>query len=317
MTLELKGLHHVTAGTAEIRENKRFYTDTMGMRLVKRSVNQDDVSSYHLFYADKEGSPGSDLTFFDWTGMPPVRPGTRSISRTTLRVPDPSSLAWWQDYLREHGLDVGDVYDETGHPAFDFSDPEGMRLRLVADEAPTNVPWETSSVPLEHAIRGLGFIELTVPRLEPTAAVLTRVLYMAPVREYHLSHLDRPVTVFRMGGEGSHAEVHVIERTDVAPERLGGGGVHHVAFRTPNEESIIQWLSHLNEFRIPNSGLVDRFWFKSLYFREAAGILFEIATDTPGFAVDEDPEHLGESLVLPPFLEPRRASIEAGLIPID
>jgi glyoxalase family protein len=317
--LEFGGIHHLTAVSADIAGNHRFYTQVLGMRLVKRSVNQDDVSAYHLFYADAVGSPGTDLTFFDWP-MQRERRGTHSLSRTSLRVSGAASLAWWSERLAEHGVATAGVLERDGRLTVEFEDPEGQRLALVDDggsgDAP--VPWDASPVPAEHQVRGLGPIEMSVPVLGPTDTVLTRGLNMRPVREYALSGEPRgTVHVYEMGPGGPAAELHVAVQPDLPAARLGAGGVHHVAFRTPTEASYAEWLERLNELRLPNSGPVDRYYFRSLYFREPNGILFEIATDGPGFAVDEDPATLGETVVLPPFLEPRRASILAGLKPID
>ncbi len=314
----LTGLHHLTAVSADAPGNHRFYTQALGMRLVKRTVNQDDTSAYHLFYADGQASPGSDLTFFDW----PVgreRRGGNSVTRTGLRVSGAASLEWWAGRLREFGVQHGSVSERDGRAVLDFEDPEGQRLSLVDDGGAGEAhPWERSPVPPEHQIRGLGPVEMTVPDLRPTDAVLTGVMGMRRARTYtapdgsgHEAH------VYEMGeGGGPAAELHVAVRPDLAPARPGAGGVHHVAFRTPDEAQHRAWAERLASLRVPNSGPVDRYYFRSLYFREPNGVLFEIATDGPGFAVDEPLEALGERLALPPFLEPRRASIEAGLKPI-
>jgi glyoxalase family protein len=321
--MNLTGLHHLTAVSARIRDNYRFYTEVMGLRLVKRSVNQDDVRAYHLFYADAVGSPGTDLTFFDWD-MPPESRGTRSIARTGLRIKDGESLAWWHERLRVEGLQVAEPYTLDGRDTLDFEDPEGQRLRLVVDggRGDDPAPWDEGPVPKAHQIRGLGPVVLSVPDASDTERVLTRVMNLEHDRSYRAKGTvegapDAEYRVYRMAGEGPHAELHVAVEPELAPARLGAGGVHHVAFRTPNDEEYQGWIDRLARLRIPNSGPVDRFYFKSLYFREPAGILFEIATDGPGFAVDEEPEELGRSLALPPFLEPQRAKIEDGLEPLD
>jgi glyoxalase family protein len=315
MTPLLTGLHHLTAVSADAPCNLRFYTRTLGMRLVKRTVNQDDTSAYHLFYADGLASPGSDLTFFDW----PVgceRRGNNSVTRTGLRVPGAASLEWWAGRLREHGVPHGGVSERDGRAVLDFEDPEGQRLSLVDDGGTgEGHPWERSPVPPERQIRGLGPVEMTVPDLRPTHAVLTGVMGMRRARGYDSP--DGEVQVYEMGeGGGPAAELHVAVRPDLAPARPGAGGVHHVAFRTPDEAQYRAWAERLASLRVPNSGPVDRHYFRSLYFREPNGVLFEIATDGPGFAVDEPLESLGERLSLPPFLEPRRAGIEAGLKPL-
>jgi glyoxalase family protein len=315
--MELLGIHHLTAVSAQIRENHHFYTRTMGMRLVKRSVNQDDVSAYHLFYADAKGTPGSDLTFFDWP-VPRERRGTHAITRTSLRVAGREALEWWAAHLREQGVSAGELGERNGRLTLDLEDPEGQRLALVDDGgAGEAYPWERSPVPAAFQVRGLGPIWLSVPDLKPTDVILQRALFMRPVREYpHPENARHSVHVYEMGPGGPAAELHVAVQPDLSPAQPGAGGVHHVAFRIP-DDAYDAWAERLNSLRIPNSGKVDRYWFRSLYFREPNGILFEIATDGPGFAVDEDEATLGEKVVLAPFLEPQREAILANLKPID
>ncbi|MFZ5675320.1 MAG: ring-cleaving dioxygenase [Pseudomonadota bacterium] len=317
MAEQLGGIHHLTAITADAPGNLRFYTAVLGLRLVKKTVNQDDTSAYHLFYADGKASPGSDVTFFDW----PVgreRRGTHSIAHTGLRVASDASLGWWLKHLRAAGVATGEIAETAGHTALDFEDPEGQRLRLVVDkgEGESN-PWSGSPIPQEHQIRGLGPITLSVPDLKATAAVLTQVLNMKEVRTHPLANGKTATHVFAMGPGGPAAELHVAAEPHLPIAGQGAGGVHHVAFRTPSVGMLHQWTARLASFKIPSSGEVERYYFRSLYFREPNGILFEIATDGPGFAVDEPLESLGERLSLPPFLESRRAAIEAGLKPLQ
>lgn len=317
--MELTGIHHLTAISADVRENYRFYTGVLGMRLVKRSVNQDDVSAYHLFYADAVGSPGTDLTFFDWP-LARERRGTHSVVRSHLRVRGEDALEWWAQRLTDGGVANDGVVERDGRATLDFEDPEGQRLSLVDDGGAGDEPvaWEDGPVPPERQVRGLGPIVMSVPTLHPTDLVLTEVLGMRPVREFvDPGYGPGAVHVFEMGEGGPHAELHVAVQPDLTPARQGAGAVHHVAFRTPTDAEYHAWTARLNELQIPNSGEVDRYYFRSLYFREPNGVLFEIATDGPGFAVDEDPERLGERVALPPFLEPRRDSIVANLKPIE
>jgi glyoxalase family protein len=316
--MQLTGFHHLTAISARIADNKRFFTDVLGMRLVKRSVNQDDVSAYHLFYADGAGSPGTDITFFDWP-VPPERRGTHALVRTHLRVQGRASLSWWAERLGAHGVEHEGVAERDGRGVLDFEDGEGQRLALVEDGGAGDppVPWQKSPVPTEHQIRGLGPVVMSVPSLSETDRILTEVMQLRPVREYEDAAFGAArVHVYEMGKGGPHAELHVAVQPDLPVTRQGAGGVHHVAFRTPTEEEYHRWTDRLNRMRVPNSGEVDRYWFRSLYFREPNGILFEIATDGPGFAVDEAPANLGEKVVLPPFLEPHRERILAGLKPL-
>jgi glyoxalase family protein len=311
--MQLTGIHHLTAISAKPRDNLAFYTGMLGMRLVKKTVNQDDVSAYHLFYADGKANPGTDLTFFDFPAAPERR-GANSISRTGLRVSGEKSLGYWRDRLSNAGGHTGDITEVDGRLTLPFEDGEGQRLVLVDDGgAGPASPWAKSTVPAEHQIRGLGPIVLSVQDLSRTGAVLTDVMNMSRIRDY--AYGDVPVHVFAMGEGGIAAELHVIEQ-DGPMARQGAGGVHHVAFRTPDDAQYDAWAQRLNELGIRNSGAIDRFYFRSLYFREPNGILFEIATDGPGFATDEPMQTLGEKLALPPFLEPRRAEIEGGLKPL-
>lgn len=319
--MKLTGIHHLTAVTANPRGNVDFYTSTLGLRLVKKTVNQDDTSSYHLFYADGKASPGTDITFFDWP-MPRERRGTRSIVRTGFRVAGEESLNYWAARFADLKVNAGKIATRDGRATLDFEDAEGQRLSLVADDGRlTPNPWDKSTVPAEHQIRGLGPITISVAKVEPTAAVLTDVMGMAKVREYTNAASDgsggeSPVHVYSMGDGGPAAELHVAVEPKLASPFLGAGGVHHVAFRVPTFAEYDQWYARLTDLGVRSSGPVDRFYFRSLYFREPNGILFELATDGPGFASDEPMEHLGEKLALPPFLERQRKEIEAGLKPI-
>jgi len=289
------------------------------MRLVKRSVNQDDTSAYHLFYADAIGTPGTDLTFFDWP-MPREQRGTHSIVRTSLRVSGREALDWWAAHLDDNDVSHSAMFERDDRLTLDLEDPEGQRLSLVDDggrgDKPT--PWKQSPVPTAHQIRGLGPIVMSVPDIRRTDRILTRVMGMRHTREYR-SDLDSPhvVHVYSMHGDGPHAELHVAVEPNLPFARLGAGGVHHVAFRTPTEAEYHAWYDRLNSMGVGNSGEIDRYYFRSLYFREPNGILFEIATDGPGFSVDEDPATLGDKVALPPFLEADREAIVSHLKPID
>ncbi len=307
--MQLNGLHHLTAVTADAPSNHDFYTQTLGLRLVKKTVNQDDTSAYHLFYADGLGSPGTDITFFDW----PVgreRRGTHSICRTGLRVRGEAAFKFWSDHFKSRGLSFEKAAERDGRLTLDFEDAEGQRLSLVDDESDVAThPWTESPIAAEYQIRGLGPITISVPDVKPTDAVLTSVMGMSKTREYGNT------SVYKMLGTGPVAELHVRVDKGLPPAQQGAGAVHHVAFNIPMAD-YDAWAKRLKDMRIPNSGPVDRFWFKSLYFREPNGILFELATDGPGFATDESLENLGKTLSLPPFLEAKRAQIEAGLKPL-
>ena len=317
--MDLGGLHHLTAVTTTAAENVAFYTDVLGLRLVKKTVNQDDVSAYHLFYGDELGRPGTEVTFFDWPHLriAPNHPGTGEVSATELRVRGRESLDWWARRFAEHGVRHGGVEERDGHPFIAFLDPEGQRLRLADDGGegvPGGVPWEYAPVPQEFGIRGLGAVDLTVQDLGPTAWTLAEVLGFRLVGEYEEG--GNRVALFEVGPEGPGTMVRVVESPAAPQAHLGKGGVHHVAFRTPDEEEQRQWREKLREAGLGVTPQIDRYYFRSIYFREPGGVLFEIATDGPGFATDEDAAHLGERLSLPPFLEGRREEIEARLKPV-
>lgn len=316
--MKLTGLHHVTAVSADASGNHAFYTGQIGMRLVKKTVNQDDVSAYHLFYADAEARPGTDLTFFDWP-LTRERRGTHTISGIGLRVAGADTLDYWAKRLKDSGATVGTIAESDGRLSLTVEDPEGQRLVLVDDGGAGDArPYAASPVPAEHQVRGLGPVWLSVPDAAPTTRFLTDVLGMRLDRDYALDSAgrERRVAVYAMGDGGPAAEVHVVTEPDLPPAQQGAGAVHHVAFRVTDDAEYRDWLEFLRRSRVPNSGPVDRFWFKSIYMREPNGILFELATDGPGFAIDEAPDKLGEQLILPPHLEGRRAKIVAGLKPL-
>ncbi len=317
--MELGGLHHLTAVTTDAGQNVDFYTRVLGMRLVKKTVNQDDVSAYHLFYADALGSPGTDVTFFDWPHLKasPNRPGTGEVSVTGLRVPDREALHWWAGRLEDSGVAHGGIQDGDGRLYLDFQDPEGQRLRLSEDRGEgteAGKPWDGGEVPAEYGIRGLASVDLTVARLEPTEWTLTEVLGFRKTGEK--SEAGGRTAVYEVGPGGPGATVRVLERPGAGMARLGRGGVHHVAFRTPDDEEHALWREKIRAMGLGVTPQIDRYYFRAIYFREPGGVLVEISTDGPGFATDEDPDHLGERLSLPPFLEDRREEIESRLTPV-
>ncbi|MDW8059689.1 MAG: ring-cleaving dioxygenase [Thermomicrobium sp.] len=313
--LVLAGIHHVTAVTARAAENVRFYTQVLGLRLVKKTVNQDDVSAYHLFYADVVGSPGTEVTFFDWPHLPPHRPGHGEVARIALRVGGREALDWWAERLQGYGVLQVELGRYVDRDALYFTDFEGQRLALVDDGGvPGGLPWDRSPVPAPYQIKGLFAVTLVVRSLEPTARVLTDVLGFRLAAE---ALTPQRTTLFVTGACGPGSLVVVEERPDLPRAQLGAGGVHHVAFRVPDDETHRAWRERIAQAGIPVTPPIDRFYFRSLYFRELGGVLYELATDGPGFAVDEEIEHLGEKLSLPPFLEPRRAEIEANLRPLE
>lgn len=314
--MNLNGIHHVTAVSREIGRNAHFYTEVLGLRLVKKSVNQDDVSAYHLFYADKVGSPGTDMTFFDWPQVIQDRRGTDSIATTAFRVNGRDALAYWAGRLTRHGVAHRGIETFGERAILRFDDPEGQRLMLVDDGgAPyEGEAWEGTDVPVEYALRGFYAVVLSTPRLDWMHPVLSELGYRQVGSAPHPDGQD--VLIYETGEGGPGRELWVIEEPDQPLARLGAGGVHHVAFRVADQEEQRYWRERLTRAGLRVSPFIDRFYFQSIYFRISNSILFEIATDGPGFDADEDLDRLGETLALPPFLEPQRAQIEANLKPI-
>jgi glyoxalase family protein len=314
--MQLEGIHHVTAVSGHSGRNLDFYTRTLGLRLVKKTVNQDVIDTYHLFYGDEVGHPGTEMTFFEWPQAGQHRSGAGDVVATVFAVPDESALRWWSNRFDE--LDVGHdaIVDVSGRPSMSFTDMEGQRLELTVGERPEVTPWSKSPVPAKVAIRGFAAVEITVSRLGPTQLLLEKVLGFRQVADYQES-AGATVAVFETGAGGTGAQVRVRESKTVGHARVGIGGVHHVAFRTPSFEEHEEWQRLLAKVGAGVTPVIDRFYFHSIYFREPGGVLFEIATDGPGFTADEDVAHLGEHLSLPPFLESQRSQIEAVLPPIE
>ena len=304
----VNGVHHITAIAGPAQENLDFYAGVLGMRLVKRSVNQDDPTTYHLFYADAEGHPGSDLTFFPWAQMAPPRPGYGLAMEVGLEVPL-GSLDFWGPRLEKYGTKIGPVESRFGQRVVAFSDPHGLRVALV--EAATGrafTAWEGSPVPPERQVRGLYGAQL----LERDASVTNR--FLTSVLGFEALSTENGWT--RFGFRGSAGVVDVRSAPDARRGAWGVGCVHHLAWRVDDESHQAQMRTRVAAAGAQPTPVIDRFWFKSVYFREPGGVLFELATDGPGFAVDEDAAHLGETLVLPPWLEVNRAAIEQALPPL-
>ncbi len=303
------GIHHVTVVAGDAQQNLDFYTGVMGMRLVKKSINQDAPGTYHLFYADAAGTPGTDLTFFPWPDLPRARRGAGQIAQVLLAIPT-GSMDYWQARLDEKGVATGAAETRFGETLLPFEDPHGLALALVeTGDARPFVAWEKSPVPAPYQVRGLHGVRQWVRALAPTETLLTGVMGFTKQGEEDGWHRYAAGA----GGSGTFADVRVVT------ERPGGGGtggVHHVAWRVADraeEDALRDALEGVGLHPTPS---IDRFWFESVYFREPGGVLFELATDGPGFARDESPDTLGEALILPPWFEGRRAEIEAGLPPL-
>lgn len=305
---EIRGIHHVTAIAGDPQENLDFYAGVLGLRLVKRSVNQDDPGTYHLFYADGEGHPGSDLTFFPWPHLAPGRRGAGLIVAVPLTVPS-GSLDYWFGRLEHYGVVPDEVQRRFGEAALAFCDPHGLRLLLVESDDPRDfTPVPGSPVPEARQIRGIHGVEAYVRALAPTARFLTEVLGLKLLAQEEGWHR------FGVGGAGSY--IDLLETPHAPRGAWGVGSVHHVAWRVADDEVALRVRARVASRGLRPTEIIDRFWFKSVYFLEPGGVLFELATDGPGFAIDEDPTRLGEQLILPPWLEPQRAQIERLLPPL-
>ena len=307
----ITGLHHVTINSGDPQENLDFYVGALGMRLVKKTVNQDAPETYHLFYADGAGTPGTELTFFPWRGMPKGRAGTGSTSEVALAVPA-GSLQYWGERLAAHGVARVERSVRFGEPTLTFEDPHGVALALVeTGDARQFTPWSDSPVRAEFQVRGLHAVRLVEASLEPTESFLVHGLGFELVGE------EDGWRRYAVTGGGSGRVVDLRVQPDGRRAISGVGSVHHVAFRVADDDA-----QHRAQQQVRSAGgrtteVIDRFWFRSIYFREPGGALFEIATDGPGFTIDEDVTSLGEQLILPPFLEPHRAEIERALQPVS
>lgn len=312
----LKGIHHVTAITSSIEKIYHFFTYILGLRLVKKTVNQDDINTYHFFFADDIGSPGTDITFFDFKGLDKKISGVNEISRTGFRVKNDEAISYFQRRFKKYNVKHKEVKKLFGKIVLFFEDFDEQKYAIFSDENNSGVeggiPWKNGPVTLEYAIIGLGPIFLRVNDIDYLDKVLVNVLNMRKTGQ------EDNLFLYEMGEGGNGGSV-IVEVIDEKRRGIQGyGSVHHVAFRVEDEEELNWWIKYINEIGAPNSGFVDRFYFKSLYTRLYPGILFEFATDGPGFIDDEeDYEKLGETLALPPKFRDKRELIEKIITPID
>ena len=304
------GIHHVTAIAGHPQQNLTFYAGVLGLRLVKRSVNQDDPGTYHLFYADAAGTPGTDVTFFPWTRMAPSRPGAGMVGEIALAIPA-ESFDWWQRRLGEHDVHHTGEEQRFGERVLPFRDPHGLPLALVGIEEDREfAAWAGSPVAQEHQIRGVHAVRIQERVLAPSVALLEEVL------GFRRTSSDGPWHRWSAGpGSGAFADLQ--EAPEAPFGRWGTGAVHHVAWRVRDDEEQLAVRAAVEATGLQPTPVIDRFWFRSVYFKEPGGTLFELATDGPGFDRDEDPARLGETLVLPPWLERNRSAIESVLPPLE
>jgi glyoxalase family protein len=306
MAINPHGIHHVTAIASDPQRNVDFYTKVLGLRLVKQTVNFDAPNVWHLYYGDEQGSPSSILTFFPWVGVPKGKEGAGLTTATSFSVPA-ESMGFWHQRTLGLGLDVIAPEIRGDSEVLTLFDYDGMRLELVATEGDKRSGWDgVSDIPAEHAVRGLHSVTLSERMIDPTAGMLTNLLGM------QLSNESTSSAGFSMGAGASGARVQVYG--GVLDRGLQAGGtVHHVAFSAPDLPTMELWQQELLSRGVQVTQIKDRQYFKSIYFREPGGVLFEIATDDPGFATDEPLLELGKKLKLPPWLEPSREQIEAHL----
>ncbi len=298
--MQLEGIHHITAITGDARRNLDFYTRVLGLRLAAKTVNQDDPSVYHLFYADELGRPGAELTFFEYPGAIPGRPGAGMVHRIVWRVGAPEALDFWQERL--NALEAPATRSDEG--SLLFADPEGLAHELVAvtdvDDEPLAA--EHPEIPQEHALQGFHAVRAYSAVPQRSAPVLEQVLHATPSADG---------TSWELRGARRGGSIH-LDPPPAEPGRQSGSSVHHVAWGTTQADHP-RWQERLAQAGVPNSGVIDRHYFHSIYFREPSGVLFEIADDGPGFTVDVPLEELGSKVILPPQLERHRAEIEARL----
>lgn len=312
----LKGIHHVTAITSSAERIYAFFTHVLGYRLVKKTINQDDINTYHLFFADEEGRAGTDMTFFDFPGSVPAINGTDVIQRTAFRVPDDAALDYWRLRFETYAVVHEPIKTLFGVKTLFFKDFDQQAYALVSDQNDTGVasgqPWKKGPVPDDVAITGLGPVFIRVSRLDRMHQALTDKLKMRAAGQEGTLHR------YEMGEGGNGASIIIDDQPGLPKARLGHGAVHHVAFRIEDKTELETWMSHLNVIGANHSGLVDRFYFKSLYTRLYPEILFEFATEGPGFIDDEETvETLGETLALPPRFRPLRDQITTLVRHID
>ncbi|WP_299089971.1 ring-cleaving dioxygenase [uncultured Metabacillus sp.] len=311
----LKGIHHVTAITSSAEKNYEFFTYVLGMRLVKKTVNQDDIQTYHLFFADDKGSAGTDMTFFDFPGIPKGVHGTNEIFKTSFRVPNDVAIEYWKKRFDRLKVKHTGIKEQFGKMTLSFVDFDDQQYQLISDENNQGVaagtPWQKGPIPLEYAITGLGPIFIRIANFDYFKEMMEKVLQFNEMAQEGSFHL------FEVGEGGNGAQV-IVENNPVLPlAQQGFGTVHHVAFRVEDRKVLEEWIKRMESFGFNTSGYVNRHFFESLYARVAPQILFEFATDGPGFMGDEPYETLGEKLSLPPFLEEKRDQIERLVRPID
>jgi len=307
----IQGLHHITAVASDPQANLDFYVGILGQRLVKTTVNFDDPGTYHLFYGDNTGTPGTAMTFFPWRGMHRGRLGAGETSAAAYALPK-GSLSWWLDYLSANHVTISSTGKRFGETVVTFPDPDGMMIELVATDDPSTIEhWEDGPIPAEHALRGFHSVTLLLNDIEATASVL--------VDKLGYEFVGQEDNRYRYKGASADRGLYIdlLHVPSAGRGAFGAGSIHHIAFRTVDDEEQLEYLTHLRASGLQVTPVQDRQYFHSIYFREPGCVLFEVATDEPGFTSDETVEELGSTLKLPAWYEAQRAQIEAKLPAID
>lgn len=310
MEKEISGIHHITALASDPQRNYDFYTGLLGMRMVKKTINFDAPDVYHLYYGDEEGTPGTILTFFPFPDARGGKRGTGEVSAVAFSISS-NSLEYWMNRLAEKAFDFSGPHKRFNEEYISLLDPDGMLIELVADKTADDLPgWSDGDIPREHSIKKFFGVTFTLADSKQTEGLLKVQMGLNPTAE--TDHLKRYIA----GAAESIARIDIVEKPDAQRAMGGAGSVHHIAWRTANDEEQLNWQQKIENAGLHPTDVKDRNYFHSIYFREPGGILFEIATDPPGFLIDEDLDNLGESLKLPEWYEYRREHIEKGLIPI-
>ncbi len=307
----VQGIHHITAIASDPQRNLDFYHNLLGQRLVKKTVNFDDPSTYHFYFADKVGTPGTVLTFFPWRNMPRGVRGNGEVGATAYSI-RPDSVDYWRKRLANHEISITDQPARFGNEVFSFADPDGMVIEFVAtDEKSTIEPWDKGPIPGEYELRGFHGATLWVASAEATAQLLTQTM--------GYQFVGQEGNRFRYKGASNDVGLYIdlLEQPKLVPGRMGSGSVHHIAFRTVDDSEQVEYKTSLLKAGLGVSPVMDRQYFHSIYFRAPSNVLFEIATEAPGFAYDEAVEELGTHLKLPNWLEPRRRMIEQSVVPVQ
>lgn len=305
----IQGHHHISMLAKDIRQNNYFYTEVLGLRRVKKTVNQDDPSMYHLFYGDQTGTPGTELTFFEMPYIGQTYRGTNAFTRIGLVVASEASLAYWEERLATYNVAYEAGVTFANRPAIFFEDNDGLRLAIQLEEG-ANPPlweaWEESPVPAEHQIKGMGTVGANVRRLQKLSRTLTEIFHYEAIPQ------SADEILFQSVKGDIFGEILAVQ-TEGETERPGRGSIHHLAIRAKDEAELLYWKDQVRRRGFQTTDVLERFYFKSVYFRESNGLMFELATDGPGFTVDSDVASLGKQLDLPPFFEDRREEIKASL----